>query len=77
MLSERAFDLYREYLKSDSDSSKSNVFILLSLLLQKYHAHMDDENKVNSSLPYGFDDEEDEESVSATPAAIKPDMKIV
>jgi hypothetical protein len=38
---------------------------------------MDDENKVNSSLPYGFDDEEDEESVSATPAAIKPDMKIV
>ena len=37
---------------------------------------MDDENKVNSSLPYGFDDEE-EESVSATPAAIKPDMKIV
>ena len=38
---------------------------------------MDDENKVNSSLPYGFDDEEDEESASATPAAIKPDMKIV
>lgn len=77
MLSERAFELYREYLKSDSDSSKSNVFILLSLLLQKYHSHMEDENRVNPTSPYGFDDDEDEETTPATPAAIKPDMRIV
>lgn len=82
MLSDRAFELYKSYLKSDSDSSKSNVYILLSLLLQKYHSHMEDEGKVNSSSPYGYDDDEDEENTApakkpTTTSPLKPDIRVV
>jgi len=60
MLSERAFELYREYLKGDSDSSKSNIYSLLCTLLCKYHSHMKDEK--NSSNSYGFYDYDEEEN---------------
>lgn len=74
MLSEGAFELYKGYLKSESDSSKSNVYILLSLLLQKYHSHMEESG--NKSSSYDYLDEEDEES-SKTVNVAKPDARIV
>ena len=77
LLSERAFELYKEFLKSESDSSKANVYILLSLLLQKYHSHMEEEHRGSSSSPYNFYEDEDEESMPSTIPAAKPDTRVV
>jgi hypothetical protein len=66
MLSDKAFDNYREYLGSDSDSSKTQTYVLLTLLMCKYRSHMNDGYKSKSednASKYGFhiDDDDDEE----------------
>ena len=65
LVSQRCIDLYKEYLKSDSSSSKANLYILFTSIVSKYKANEHFQKRINiTSFEDGAEDmiiEEDEE----------------
>lgn len=47
LTSERCIKLYKEYLDSDSVSTKANVYLLLSGIISKYKANENYSKRIN------------------------------